>query len=315
MTQTLAPNPGGIAEAVALLRQGALVAFPTETVYGLGGDARSDRAVAGIYAAKGRPSFNPLIVHLPDLAAVDRIAVIGPNARKLAEAFWPGPLTLVLPLRPHAGLSPLVTAGLDTVAVRVPAHPLAQELLRAFDGPVAAPSANPSGRVSPTTASHVIDGLSGRIAAVLDGGPCSVGLESSIVLADPEPLLLRPGGIPAEAIENLLRRPVGTPVAEDKPTAPGQLASHYAPEAALRLNATDARGGEVLVGFGPVKGDLSLSPSGDLVEAAARLFSLLRDADRLAGPGGRIAFAPVPDRDLGRAINDRLRRAAAPRNG
>lgn len=315
MTQTLSPDEGGIAQAVAILRQEALVAFPTETVYGLGGDARSDRAVAGIYAAKGRPSFNPLIVHLPDLSAVERIADLGPNARKLAEAFWPGPLTLVLPLRKDAGLSALVTAGLQTVAVRVPAHPLAQQLLRAFGGPVAAPSANPSGRVSPTTAAHVLDGLSGRIAAVLDGGACQVGLESSIVLADPDPYLLRPGGIPAETIESLLGRPVGTLQAEGKPTAPGQLASHYAPVAALRLNATDAREGEVLVGFGPVQGDLSLSPSGDLVEAAARLFGLLREADRLAGPGGRIAFAPVPDAGLGRAINDRLRRAAAPRQG
>ncbi len=315
MTQTLSPNAAGVAQAVAILQQDALVAFPTETVYGLGGDARSDKAVAGIYAAKGRPSFNPLIVHLPNLTAVERIADLGPNARKLAQAFWPGPLTLVLPLRHKAGLSPLVTAGLETVAVRVPAHPLAQQLLRAFGGPIAAPSANPSGRVSPTEARHVLDGLSGRIAAVLDGGPCQVGLESSIVLADPEPLLLRPGGIPAEAIEDLLGQPVAAMLAEGKPTAPGQLASHYAPVAALRLNATDARDGEVLVGFGPVRGDLSLSPSGDLVEAAARLFGLLREADRLAGTGGCIAFAPVPDHGLGRAINDRLRRAAAPRKG
>lgn len=313
MTRTLAPDDTGIAEAARLLTAGGLVAFPTETVYGLGGDARSDRAVAGIYAAKGRPSFNPLIVHLPDVAAVDRIARPGPNARKLALAFWPGPLTLVLPLRPDAGLSPLVTAGLETVAVRVPAHPLAQQLLHAFGGPVAAPSANPSGRVSPTEAGHVLEGLSGRIAAVIDGGACQVGLESSIVLPDPEPLLLRPGGVPVEAMESLLGQPVGTPEPQDKPTAPGQLASHYAPEAAVRLNATKARDGEVLVGFGLVKGALSLSGSGDLVEAAARLFTLLREADRLAGPGGRIAFAPVPEAGLGRAINDRLRRAAAPR--
>ena len=315
MTQTLSPDEGGITQAVALLRQEELVAFPTETVYGLGGDARSDRAVAAIYAAKGRPRFNPLIVHLPDLQSVEKIADLGPNASKLAQACWPGPLTLVLPLRPDAGLSPLVTAGLETVAVRVPAHPLSQQLLRAFGGPVAAPSANPSGRVSPTTAAHVLDGLSDRIAAVLDGGACQVGLESSIVLADPDPLLLRPGGIPAEAIEDLLGQPVGTLLTEGKPTAPGQLASHYAPDAALRLNATEARDGEVFVGFGPMRGVLNLSPSGDLVEAAARLFGLLREADRLAGPGGRIAFAPVPDHGLGRAINDRLRRAAAPRQG
>lgn len=314
MTLTLSPDEAGIATAAALLREGALVAFPTETVYGLGGDARSDTAVAGIYAAKGRPSFNPLIVHLPDLAAVEAVAVVGPNARSLAEALWPGPLTLVLPLRETAGVSPLVTAGLATVAVRVPAHPLAQRLLRAFGGPVAAPSANLSGRVSPTEAGHVLDGLSGRIAAVLDGGACKVGLESTILVADPDPVLLRPGGVPVEALEAVLGRPVGLlDPSGDKPTAPGQLASHYAPEATLRLNATDARDGEVLVGFGPVKGALSLSETGDLVEAAARLFRLLRTADQMAGSGGRIAFAPVPEAGLGRAINDRLRRAAAPR--
>jgi L-threonylcarbamoyladenylate synthase len=314
MTLTLSPDEAGILQAVALLRQGDLVAFPTETVYGLGGDARSDAAVAGIYAAKGRPSFNPLILHVPDLAAAEEIAVVGSHARKLAAAFWPGPLTLVLPLRDGAGISPLVTAGLATVAIRVPAHALAQRLLQAFGGPVAAPSANPSGRVSPTQAGHVLDGLSGRIAAVLDGGACQVGLESTIVLADPEPILLRPGGVPVEALEPVLGKPLGTGVSEGKPTAPGQLASHYAPEASLRLDATTAQNGEVLVGFGPVKGALSLSETGDLVEAASCLFGLLRKADQLAGPGGRIAFAPVPETGLGRAINDRLRRASAPRD-
>jgi L-threonylcarbamoyladenylate synthase len=313
MTQTLAPDDAGIAEAARLLAKGELVAFPTETVYGLGGDARSDQAVARIYEAKGRPSFNPLIVHLPDLVAVDRIARVGPKARMLAQAFWPGPLTLVLPLREGTDLSPLVTAGLETVAVRVPAHPLAQRLLRAFSGPLAAPSANPSGRVSPTRADHVLEGLTGRIAAVLDGGPCAVGLESTIVLADPDPVLLRPGGLPMEVLEAALGEPFGTGGDAGRPTSPGQLASHYAPEAAVRLGATAARAGEVLVGFGPVKGDVSLSETGDLVEAASRLFQTLRDADRLAGPGGRIAFAPVPESGLGRAINDRLRRAAAPR--
>lgn len=313
MTQTLAPDDAGIAQAARLLAQGELVAFPTETVYGLGGDARSDVAVARIFAAKGRPSFNPLIVHLPDLAAIEAIAVVGPNARDLAQAFWPGPLTLVLPLREGAGISPLVTAGLPTVAVRVPAHPLAQHLLRAFGGPVAAPSANPSGRVSPTRADHVLEGLSGRIAAVVDGGACAVGLESTIVLADPDPVLLRPGGVPVEALEAALRRPLATGGDGGKPTSPGQLASHYAPEARVRLGATSAQPGEVLVGFGPVQGPLSLSDTGDLVEAAACLFQTLRQADRLAGPGGRIAFAPVPETGLGRAINDRLRRAAAPR--
>lgn len=314
MTLTLSPDEAGIARAADLLRRGELVAFPTETVYGLGGDARSDRAVAGIFAAKGRPSFNPLIVHLPDLAAAEAIAEIGPQARDLAVAFWPGPLTLVLPLRTDAGISPLVTAGLPTVAIRVPAHPLAQRLLRAFGGPVAAPSANPSGRVSPTRAEHVLDGLSGRIAAVLDGGPCAVGLESTIVQADPDPILLRPGGLPVEALEAALGTRLATLTPAKNPTAPGQLASHYAPEAGVRLDATSARAGEVLVGFGAVKGALSLSETGDLVEAAARLFQTLREADRLAGVGGHIAFAPVPDTGLGLAINDRLRRAAAPRH-
>ena len=313
MTETLSPDEAGIARAAQLLADGALVAFPTETVYGLGGDARSDRAVARIYEAKGRPSFNPLIVHLPDLIAVEKIAHVGSKARMLAQAFWPGPLTLVLPLREGAGISPLVTAGLTSVAVRVPVHPLAQKLLRAFGGPLAAPSANPSGRVSPTRADHVLDGLSGRIAAVLDGGACAIGLESTIVLADPDPVLLRPGGLPVEALEAALGEPLATGGDAGKPTSPGQLASHYAPEAAVRLDATAATEGELLVGFGAVKGRLSLSETGDLVEAAARLFQTLREADRLAGPGGRIAFAPVPERGLGRAINDRLRRAAAPR--
>ena len=313
MTEVLAPDAAGVARAARLLAGDELVAFPTETVYGLGADARSDLAVAKVFAAKGRPSFNPLIVHLPNLAAAEAFAIVGPNARALAGAFWPGPLTLVLPLRAGAGISPLVTAGLDSVAVRVPAHPLAQRLLAAFGGPVAAPSANPSGRVSPTRAGHVLDGLSGRIAAVLDGGPCAVGLESTIVLADPEPILLRPGGLPLEALEAALGQPLALGSDGAKPTAPGQLASHYAPAAGVRLAATEARPGEVLVGFGPVKGRLTLSSTGDLVEAAARLFQTLRDADGLAGPGGRIAFAPIPETGLGRAINDRLRRAAAPR--
>lgn len=313
MTDTLSPDVEGIAEAARLLAAGELVAFPTETVYGLGADARSDQAVARIYEAKGRPSFNPLIVHLPDLAAVERIAEVGSKARVLAATFWPGPLTLVLPLRPEAGISPLVTAGLQTVAVRIPAHPLAQRLLAAFGAPLAAPSANPSGRVSPTQAAHVLEGLSGRIAAVLDGGPCAVGLESTILLADPAPVLLRPGGVPVEAVESRLGEAVATGGDAGQPTSPGQLVSHYAPEAAVRLEAKEARDGELLVGFGTVKGALTLSATGDLVEAAATLFQTLRDADRLAGPDGRIAFAPVPETGLGRAINDRLRRAAAPR--
>ena len=314
MTLTLTPDDDGLAHAARLLAAGELVAFPTETVYGLGGDARSDRAVAQIYEAKGRPSFNPLIVHLPDLASVEAIAEVGPKARLLARAFWPGPLTLVLPLREGAGISQLVTAGLSTVALRVPAHPLARRLLQVFGGPLAAPSANPSGRISPTRADHVLDGLSGRIAAVLDGGPCAVGLESTIVLADPEPILLRPGGVPLEALEATLGEAVSLGGDAGKPSSPGHLASHYAPEAQVRLNATKPRAGEVLVGLGPIKGALTLSETGDLVEAAARLFQTLREADRMAGQAGRIAFAPVPETGLGRAINDRLRRAAAPRD-
>ncbi|WP_323021479.1 L-threonylcarbamoyladenylate synthase [Pararhodobacter sp.] len=310
-TRLLPPDATGLRDAAGLLRDGKLVAFPTETVYGLGGDARDDQAVAGIFAAKGRPRFNPLIAHLPDLDQVERYARLTPLARRLAQAFWPGPLTLVLPLR--GGLSPLVTAGLETVAIRVPAHPVAQALLRAFDGPLAAPSANPSGRISPVSARHVLEGLGGRIAAVVDGGDCAVGLESTILDATGEaPILLRAGGLPVEAIEAL-----GLRVAARQSgaiTAPGQLASHYAPRGRVRLEATAPEPGEIWVGFGPCPGAaLTLSATGDTTEAAARLFHALHEADALAGPEGRIAFAPVPETGLGRAINDRLRRAAAPR--
>ncbi len=317
MTDHLIPDEQGLSRAAALLRAGALVAFPTETVYGLGGDARSDHAVAQIFAAKGRPSFNPLIVHVAGLGDAERLVVFTPEARALAQAFWPGPLTLVLPARPDAGLSPLVSAGLPAVAVRMPAHPVARALLAAFGGPLAGPSANPSGRISPTRADHVLDGLSGRIAAVLDGGACAVGVESTIVGFAPRPTLLRPGGIAAEEIAAVLGQPIdAAPVTDDRhPTAPGQLSSHYAPDARLRLMADRPNPGEVWIGFGPgcAGAPLSLSPTGDLVEAAANLFHMLRQADRLAGPGGQIAIAPVPDAGLGRAINDRLRRAAAPR--
>lgn len=317
MTEILDPSKTGLAPTLAraaeILTAGGLVAFPTETVYGLGGDARNGAAVAGIYAAKGRPSFNPLILHLPDLAAVGRYAVLNDTAMTLARAFWPGPLTLVLPLRADAGLSSLVTAGLATVAVRVPAHPLAQGLLRAFGGPLAAPSANPSGRISPTTADHVRRGLGGRIAAILDGGACDVGVESTILSLDGPPRLLRPGGLAVEAIEALIGPVSSTGDDATKPTAPGQLASHYAPKARLRMGAVDAGPGEVLIGFGPVIGALSLSDTGDLIEAAANLFAILHRADDQAGAGGLIAVAPIPDLGLGRAINDRLRRAAAPR--
>ena len=315
VTKDLAATPDGLAEAAQILRAGGLVAFPTETVYGLGGDACNDRAVAGIFAAKARPQFNPLIVHVPDLETARRYARVDARAEALAQAFWPGPLTLVLPLVAGCGLSPLVTAGLPSVAIRVPAHPVAQALLRAFGGPLAAPSANPSGRVSPTRADHVRAGLAGRIAAILDGGPCAVGVESTIIGLDGPPTLLRPGGVPVEVLEAALRQPLAAGGDAQKPNAPGQLASHYAPGAAVRLDATEAEPGEVFVGFGPgPEAALTLSDSGDLTEAAARLFHILREADALAGPAGRISFAPIPEVGLGRAINDRLRRAAAPRD-
>lgn len=313
VTQVLAPDAAGLARAAAILAAGGLVALPTETVYGLAADARSDRAVAGIYDAKGRPSFNPLIVHLPDVAAARRIAVFDPRAEALAAAFWPGPLTLVLPLRPGSGISALVTAGLPTVALRVPAHPVARALLAAFGGPVAAPSANPSGRVSPTTAAHVLAGLGGRIDAVVDGGACGVGVESTIVGLDGPAALLRAGGVTAEAIAAVLGATPDAPppTPPDRPTAPGQLTSHYAPAGRVRLDAAAPRAGEVMVGFGAVPGELTLSAAGDLTEAAARLFAVLHRLDAMGAQA--IAFAPVPDTGLGRAINDRLRRAAAPR--
>ena len=301
----------GIALAATALAQGQLVAFPTETVYGLGADARNGEAVAGIYAAKGRPSFNPLIVHLPNATEAQKYCHWPEAAQKLAEAFWPGPLSLVLPLRAGHGLSSLVTAGLDTVAIRVPAHPAARALLAAFDGPVAAPSANPSGRISPTTARHVQDGLGNKVAVILDDGPCTVGLESTIVGMGGAPSLLRPGGVPIEAIEDVLEQRLLSEVSS-KITAPGQLSSHYAPNATVRLNATIAEQGEVLLGFGGMACDLNLSASGNLVEAAANLFGALHKLD---ATGNRIAVAPIPETGLGVAINDRLRRAAAPKPG
>ena len=301
----------GIVRAATALAQGQLVAFPTETVYGLGADARNGEAVAGIYAAKGRPSFNPLIVHLPNATEAQKYCHWPEAAQKLAEAFWPGPLSLVLPLRAGHGLSSLVTAGLDTVAIRVPAHPAARALLAAFDGPVAAPSANPSGRISPTTARHVQDGLGNKVAVILDDGPCTVGLESTIVGMGGAPSLLRPGGVPIEAIEDVLEQRLLSEVSS-KITAPGQLSSHYAPNATVRLNATIAEQGEVLLGFGGMACDLNLSASGNLVEAAANLFGALHKLD---ATGNRIAVAPIPETGLGVAINDRLRRAAAPKPG
>lgn len=314
-TQVLPPDPAGIARAAAILRAGGLVALPTETVYGLAADATNPAAVAAVYAAKGRPSTNPLIVHLPDAGQAARFADLGPEGARLAAAFWPGPLTLVAALRPGHGLAPSVTAGLGTVALRVPAHPVAQAVLAALDRPLAAPSANPSGRISPVTAAHVLAGLDGRIAAVIDAGPCAVGLESTILGLGP-PRLLRAGGLSVEAIEGVLGMPLGS--AEHGPAiAPGMLASHYAPAARVRLDADAPAPGEVWIGFGPdAPGDagLNLSPAADPAEAAARLFHLLHEADARAGAGGRIAVAPVPMAGLGRAVNDRLRRAAAPRD-
>lgn len=305
-------KPDGIAAAADLLRAGGLVALPTETVYGLCADARDDRAVARIFQAKGRPHFNPLIVHLPDAAHAARYVEWSDDADRLADAFWPGPLTLVLRLRAGHGLSPLVTAGLGTLAVRVPAHPLMGQVLRVFDGPLAGPSANPSGRISPTTADHVMAGLSGRIEAVLDGGPCGVGVESTIVGLFDRPTLLRPGGLPRDAVEACLGAPLADPAANGPLSAPGQMTSHYAPDATVRLNATEWQAGELRLGFGDVTCDLNLSPSGDLVEAAASLFGHLHRLDLMTGD--RIAVSPIPETGLGVAINDRLRRAAAPRD-
>ncbi len=307
----LSPDAAGLERAAEFLRAGGLVAFPTETVYGLGADALDDRAVAGIYAAKGRPSFNPLIVHVADMPGASKHCNFTSSAKRLAAAFWPGALTLVLPLQPGGNMSKLVTAGMDTLAVRVPDHPAARALLQAFDGPIAAPSANPSGRVSPTRADHVITGLGGVINAVIDGGDCPVGLESTIVSCVGEPTLLRAGGIPLEALAQCLGYPLAAIKDPAMPIAPGQLASHYAPQGKVRLNAPYADEGEVLLGFGQVDTELNLSPSGDLVEAAARLFACLHQLDAMGATA--IAVSPIPDYGLGRAINDRLRRAAAPR--
>ncbi len=310
-TEALDARPEGIARAAELLQAGQLVAFPTETVYGLGADARNGTAVAGIYATKGRPSFNPLIAHVADVTAARELVEWNDMAEAMAAAHWPGPLTLVLPLRSGHGVSPLVTAGLETLAVRVPAKACARALLEAVGGPVAAPSANPSGRISPTTAVHVRAGLGGKIAAILDDGPCAVGVESTILgLAGAAPVLLRPGGLAAEEIEAVLGCEMAARDQSDPLTAPGQLLSHYAPQASVRLNATSVLPGEVSLGFGPGASDMNLSEHGDLQEAAANLFGHLHALDARRLP---IAVAPVPEVGLGVAINDRLRRAAAPR--
>lgn len=311
-TETCPYGEAAIARAATLIAAGLPVAVPTETVYGLAADATSGEAVARIYVAKGRPAFNPLIVHVATLDDAERIARFDAAARRLAEAFWPGPLTLVLPLAEASPVAPLVCAGLPTVAIRMPAHPAMRDLLAACGKPLAAPSANASGTISPTRAEHVLRSLGGRIPLIVDGGPTSHGLESTIIAVAPDRLrLLRSGPLGPD----LLAQTAGLPVDFASPAAieaPGQLGSHYAPSRPLRLDAVEARGDEWLIGFGPVVGDASLSPSGDLIEAAARLFAALHEAD----DSGRaaIAVAPVPDTGLGHAINDRLRRAAAPRD-
>lgn len=315
-TQRLSPTSQGISAAAEILRSGGLVAFPTETVYGLGGDAGNAASVAGIYAAKNRPAHNPLIAHIADAQAAWELAKSDPRAESVAEAFWPGALTLVLPVLEGNGLAPAMTPeGAGTVAIRVPNHPVAHALLKEFGGPVAAPSANPSGRVSPTSADHVLDGLSGRIDAVLDGGACPVGLESTILsLVTPQARILRPGGVTADAIAGVLGTPVMSGADTGVLTSPGQLASHYAPDASLRLNADSPEADEIWLGFGPdcEGADMTLSASGDLSEAAANLFAALRLLDARSS-GRRIAVAPIPENGLGEAINDRLVRAAAPR--
>jgi L-threonylcarbamoyladenylate synthase len=303
-TQIRRIDDAAIAEAAACIRDGQCVAVPTETVYGLAADATNGAAVARIYAAKGRPDFNPLIVHVPDLEAAEGLAVFNDAARQLADARWPGPLTLVLPLRAESGIARIVTAGLPTIALRVPAHPAMRALLLAAGRPLAAPSANASGSISPTRAEHVLKSLAGRIPLILDGDACPVGLESTIIgfAADGAPRLLRPGpldfGLAAES--------------GGKIEAPGQLQSHYAPGKPVRLNAETAAEDEWFISFGARAGDSSLSPSGNLTEAAANLFDALHQAD--AAPHPRIAIAPIPEQGLGIAINDRLRRAAAPRS-
>jgi L-threonylcarbamoyladenylate synthase len=309
--------PQALARAGALLRAGRLVAFPTETVYGLGGDATSERAVADIFSAKRRPHFNPLIVHVPSLGDAEELAIFTEAARRAAARFWPGPLSLVLPRRPGSGLALLASAGLDTVAVRVPAHPIALTLLRKTGRPVAAPSANRSGRISPTEAAHVAEDLGDAVALILDDGATTVGIESTVLdMTRDHPALLRPGGISVEQLIELLG-PLAGP-GPGLPKSPGMLASHYAPALPVRLDATAARPGEALLAFGPDAPPgfaevLWLSRSGDLAEAAANLFSMLRRLDRPVFCG--IAVMTIPEHGLGLAINDRLRRAAAPRQG
>lgn len=306
--EMLTPDETGLTRAAQILRGGGLVAVPTETVYGLAARADSDAAVAAIYRAKGRPDFNPLIVHVASMEMARRLARVDQRAERLAALFWPGPLTLVLPLRAGSGLAPAVTAGLPTVALRLPDQPLTRRLLAALGEPLAAPSANRSGAVSPTEPAHVVASLGTRIEAVLDGGACPRGLESTIVaLREGGWQLLRPGPLSEAEIAGLLGPPL--PLEDVKIEAPGQLARHYSPGKPLRLGAEAAGAGEFLIGFGEIAGDRSLSPAGDLAEAAARLYACLHAA--AAAPQPRIAVAPIPDEGIGAAINDRLRRAAA----
>lgn len=306
-------NPQSIALAAELLDKGRLVAFPTETVYGLGADAQNDLAVASVFEAKGRPQFNPLIAHIADISWTERFAVMTDSARKLAEKFWPGPLTMVMKRTPGCPVSHLVSAGLDTVGVRCPVHSAARQMIAAFGRPVAAPSANISGTVSPTTAQHVAQGLESRVPLILDGGACVVGVESTILdVSEDDPALLRAGGVGVEEIEAVLGRPLRRPeINPDAPRSPGQLLSHYAPRLPVRLNALYAEKGEAFLAFGKAENaTLNLSPSGDLKEAAAHLFAYMRllDDPRYTG----IAVMPVPTNGLGLAINDRLKRAAYP---
>jgi len=313
------PSEATIEAAAAALRAGDLVALPTETVYGLAGDATNDRAVAAIFAAKDRPRFNPLIAHFPNASSAAGAVQFDQRAERLAARFWPGPLTLVLPRRADCTVSLLASAGLESLAVRVPAHPVAQTLLAALDLPVAAPSANRSGRVSPTSAAHVAAELGERVAMILDGGPCRLGIESTIIdLSRERPLLLRQGAIAQETLAAALDdlEVAAPPVPGERPVAPGMLQSHYAPDLPIRLEAADAKSDEALLAFGPdtprTAGVIfNLSQRSNLVEAAANLFAMLRQAD--ASGQRAIAVMPIPERDLGRAINDRLRRAAAPR--
>lgn len=307
-------TPEVIRKAAQALARGDLVAFPTETVYGLGANALDARAVARVFAAKERPRFNPLIVHVPGLAAAETYAVVNDMARMLAEAFWPGPLSLVLAKRPGCGIADLVSAGLDTIALRAPAHPVAQALLAEVKLPIAAPSANRSGRISPTTTAHVEAELGERPAMILDGGPCPLGIESTVVsVVGGEPGLLRPGALPREAIEVVLGKPLATAKANHRGASPGQLATHYAPHTRLRLGATSVSADEALLAFGRdvpqgARVTINLSTSGNLEEAAAKLFAALRELDQMGASA--IAVMPIPAQGLGEAINDRLQRAA-----